>query len=229
METLAAIGFIAICAACIYFLISMERKKEDKINHYKELLSCNSDLRNDFNSFRASHDGMNYENALRIFFADNERLNEAVQYKQHSDYIHYLSEESVKKSITIMRVFGYQYEEFLFSLYSPLAQKSNYDSSIWDMPYDALLPEYYIIDKMKEVGYSNVHELFQDFLKNELLSRDRATHQYTIGTTLTLYANYLSKEDNNIDKWIKKHGQSSTKEELMRDITRKMDTRNSFS
>jgi len=229
METLAAIGFIAIFAACIYLLISMERKKEDKINHYKELLSCNSDLREDFNNFRATHDGITYEKALRMFFADTERLNEAVQYKQHSDYIHYLSEESVKKSITIMRVFGYQYEEFLFSLYSPLAQKSNYDSSTWDVPYDALLPEYYIIDKMKEAGYSNVYELFQDFLKNELLSRDRATHQCTLGTTLTLYATYLSKEDNNIDKWIKKHGQSSTKEELMRDVARMKATRNSLT
>ena len=39
-----------------------------------------------------------------------------------------------------------------------------------------------------------------------------------MGFVLSIYANIISEEDMNMDKWIKKNGQTQSEEELLADV-----------
>ena len=55
---------------------------------------------------------------------------------------------------------------------------------------------------MKELGSKDTYELYCEFLKNDLFYRENK--KVSLGFTLSLYANIISEEDMNMDKWIKK-------------------------
>lgn len=216
MNLLSSIGFLAIFGLVAFLLIYWEQNKEKEAKQLLKLIS-ETHLERDFERFRLSHKGLSLEQAARKFFAEQGRLEKALKDKEERDRLNNAFEEEKKKEFTIKRVYAYKYEDFLFSLYSPL---SDYSPGVntWSSPTKGLTKKY-ILYRMEKAGYENVEDLFREFLENDLLtSFYHKADDYRLGTTLFCYPNIISEEDYNIDKWIKKHGQTMSKEELLRDV-----------
>lgn len=218
MEFFTSIGILAVLAIVVFFIISREDNKRNETEHLRQLAAQDGAIA--FDKFCQSHSNLTYEQALREFYKDPKKLAEAEETKKRKDELHRKYEEREKKEKIVKRVYAYKYEDFIYSLFSPFAQ---YLSNIneWDDPFlSDVLPEEYVIHRMKEIGSEDTNQLFSEFLKNGLLRRDITTPKSIgLGFTLTsTNANVISEEDMNMDKWIKKNGQSKTKRELLADV-----------
>ena len=221
MSALRAIGLLAIIALIIYLIYRKSETDEQRADYLGKLLVGNYSLEKEFEVFYRDHKGWSYDAALRKFFEDPVRLQNAEQVKKNNDQERHIIKEQIKKEYTINRVFAYDYESFLYSLYSPLAEYYDYIKQ-WRVSFNARFPKSYICYKMELEGFEDVNGLFQAFCDKDLLFKGKDESGYTLGSTLTKYANVVSDQDTNIDKWIKEHGQSMTKEELVEDERRVM-------
>lgn len=214
-EFFSSLGILAVIAIVGYWLLNREDNKRIETVHLRKLAAQDSD----FEKFWKVHNNLTYEQALRAFYKDPKKLAEAEEEQKRKEELHRKFEERAKKENTIKRVYAYKYEDFVFSLFSPFAQYSAIRKE-WDEPYlSDVLPENYILHKMKEIGSEDTYGLYCEFLKNDLLHRDiNNTKRVSLGFVLSTYANVISEEDMNMDKWIKKNGQSRTKEELLADV-----------
>lgn len=217
MEFLSAIGILALIALAFFLFALKDQKDRQETERLRQLLAGDIMKVTEFERYWKAHSDLSYENALRKFFSEPGRMQKAEQDKRERDELHHKIEERQKKDNTIKRVFSYKYEDFLYSLYSPFATYSS-SREEWDLPYNSLLHESYIIHRLKDAGYNNASDLYYEFINKGLIDLDRKTRKCRLGAVLDLYANVVSDEDNNLDKWIKTNGQAMTKEELMDDI-----------
>lgn len=225
MNFLAIIGFLALLGGVSYLLISMEEKRDKEAQEYLKLLDTNFSLKEEFQRYRSRHRDWTVNKCARKFFDEPGRLEQAYKEKEEQERILRKIEDERNKEYIVKRVYAYKYEDFLFSLYSPLAWFSK-GSNEWLPPIAGRLPKEYVKYRMKEAGLEIVEDLYNEFIQNDLLKMEYR-HQGTsnqielgceLGYTLTNYANVISEDDNNIDKWIKKHGQSMNEEKLLKDI-----------
>jgi hypothetical protein len=214
MEFLAGVGLIAIIAIILILILRKHEDNNNEINHLRNLAAQDGGL--EFDEFLKKHRGLSYERALREYYKDPKKLAEAEENKKRRDENNRKFEELQKKENTINRVYAYKYEDFIFSLFSPFASYTSYNNE-WRIPHDSL-PENYVVHRMKEISSEHTYSLFREFLKKGLLYRHYKTTKISIGGTLSFYANIISEEDMNMDKWIKKNGQSQSKEELLADV-----------
>lgn len=216
MEFFTSIGILAVLAIIVLLVSSREDNKRNEIEHLRQLAAMDGAI--GFEKFWKSHNNLTYEQALRAFYKDPKKLAEAEEEKKSRDDLKRKLDERVKKENTIKRVYAYKYEDFVFSLFSPLAYYSSFREE-WDEPsFVKGLPENYILHRMKELGSKDTYELYCEFLNNGLFYRDSKTKKVALGFVLSTYANIISEEDMNMDKWIKKNGQTQSKEELLADV-----------
>lgn len=216
MEFFASIGILAVVAIIVLLYFGNIDNKRKETEHLRQLAAM--DGASAFGKFWESHNNLTYEQPLRAFYKDPKKLAEAEEEKKREDEFLRKCDERAKKENTIKRVYAYKYEDFVFSLFSPLASYSSFRKE-WDAPsFFTGLPENYILHRMEELGSEDTYGLFCEFLKNDLFFRDRKTKKVALGSVLSLYANIISKEDMNIDKWIKQNGQTQSEEELLADV-----------
>lgn len=214
MEFFTSIGILAVLAFIVLLIFKRIDNKSDEIEHLRQLLSI--DRVAAFEKFWDSHNNLTYEQALRAFYKDPKKLAKAEEEKKRSDELLRKWEERKKKENTIKRVYAYKYGNFVFSLFSPFASYNSFYEKWDNPPHGSELPENYILHRMKELGSKDTYELYCEFLKNDLFYRENK--KVSLGFTLSLYANIISEEDMNMDKWIKKNGQTQSKEELLADV-----------
>lgn len=214
MEFFTSIGILAVFAIIVLLIISRENDKRDETEHLRQLVAMDGG----FDKFWESHKNLTYEQALRAFYKDPKKLAKAKEEKNRREEMNRKWDERNKKEKTIKRVYAYKYEDFVFSLFSPLASYSSIGKE-WDEPSMSTgLPENYILHRMKELGSEDTYGLYCEFLKNDLFYRDDKTKKVGLGFILSCYANIISEEDMNMDKWIKKYGQTQSERELLADV-----------
>ena len=227
-STLTAIGALTVIALVMFFFLSNEDKKKHEADYYEKFLERGDESKR-FKSFYYKHSNLSREQALRKFYSDEENFNRAQKLLDaHNEWVKENNDKQ-KKKYTIKRVYSYQYEDFIYSLYSPLA--SYHIMTGWTCLFESL-PREYIIKKIAENQNLNDKQacsLFEKFVENELITEDiseisstnkKVVDNYMLGSTLTTYADVVNDSDMNINKWIEKNGQSMTKEELENELNK---------
>ena len=126
------------------------------------------------------------------------------------------------------RVYAYEHEDFIYSLFAPLALYDDYEKK-WILPPAirtsegvrgniVKLPEEYIIHRIS-VQYNLTEEdalnRLKEFVTKGLLHHNDLGHWCELGITLDLYPNIISDNDMNLSKWIEKYGKPVTKEQRL--------------
>lgn len=217
MDFFSSIGVLAVIAIVVFLILTREDNKRNETEHLRKLAAMDGAI--EFDKFWKAHSNLTYEQALRAFYKDPKKLAEAEEEKKRKEELHRKWEERDRKENTIKRVYAYKYEDFIFSLYSPFASYSSIRDE-WDAPsFITGLPENYVLHRMKELGSDDTYGLYCEFLKNGLLYKDRDSKKIALGFTLSApIVNVISEEDMNMDKWIKKNGQTQSEKELFADV-----------
>lgn len=222
MET---VGIIAILGVIVFVVASVIKNNEEAKQYYKQLLK-ESGLKGEFDAFvekvRLSGNYYSDYKFLKKFFSEGNRENEALK-RREQNLIQKAKFEKEELTRTVLsRRFAYDYDDFLFSLFSPLAVLSN---GKWELKNDYKIIEgAYLVRKLiKEKKLSSIEEaekIIKELMENRCLYETKDTYEdyYTLGSTLTFDAKVISESDNDLDSWIKKNGQSMTREELINDI-----------
>lgn len=225
-STLSAIGALAIIAFVLFLFLSNEDKKKHEADYYEKFLDLGDESRL-FKSFYYKHTNLSREQALRKFYSDEANHSRAQKLMDDHNERKKELDDKQKKEYTIKRVFSYQYEDFIYSLYSPLAIYRVMTG--WMCDFEPL-PRNYIIKKLAEHQHLNneqAHSLFEKFVENELISGDigerfrknkNECDNYDMGLTLTVFVHVVNDSDMDINKWIEKNGQSMTREELEKEL-----------
>lgn len=212
MNFLNSLGFLALCGVVFYIAIMWMEARNHEIRFLQELLK--GGIVEEFEEYLRTT-GFSYETGLRKFFKEPGRKERAIEAKKERDALSHKFDEAFKKENILKRIFAYDYENFLFSLFSPLAIYNERENK-WEL-WGCRIPVQYVKSRMEKEGYSNVPELYQSFIKNNLIEEDK-NEQCELGVILKYHAEIVSEEDLDIDKWIKKNGQSMTKTELQNEI-----------
>lgn len=225
-STLTAIGALTIIALVLFLFLSNEDKKKHEADYYKKFLDLGDESRL-FKSFYYEHTNLSFEQALRKFYSDEANLSRAQKLMDDHNEWKKEFDDKQKREYTIKRVFSYQYEDFIYSLYSPLA--SYHVMTGWTCSLRSL-PRNYIVKKLAEHQHLNneqAHSLFEKFVENELISGDieerirkneNECDNYDMGLTLTMFVHVVNDSDMDINKWIEKNGQSMTRDELEKEL-----------
>ncbi|MBQ8069699.1 MAG: hypothetical protein IJ202_02475 [Bacteroidales bacterium] len=209
--------FLVVFGGVSYLLISMEERHDKQEQEYLNLIDNCFFSKEDFRQYRLAHPNWTLRKAVRRFFSEPGRLEKALKEKEEREVILKDKEEKRKKEYIVKRVYAYKYESFIFSLFSPFARYNKNDDK-WRLSLLARLPKDYVIHKMKLYGYDNPEVLYDDFVKNDLLYWNDLVKECEMGPTLRSYANIISDDDYNLDKWIKVFGRRKSEEELKKDI-----------
>lgn len=232
MGFFTSIGILAVIFGLFYLLLSNEGRKQHEADFYEKFL----DLGNESSRFRDfCYDNSHYsrEQALRKYYSISENYDRAQKLLDEKNKLMKEAEDRLKKEYIMKRIYAYQYEDFIFSVFSPLAI---YEGQDWSL-FAASLPYFYIVQKLAEYKKINIEDagaLFEDFVNNELVwghesykykKKDvnapqirKKDEKIDIGMTLSKYANVISDSDMNITNWINKNGQSMTREQLEKEI-----------
>jgi len=217
IEFFASIGGICVLFLLLYLLFNHEDQKTHNANELRDLLKYDDRGIKEYEKLCAT-ERLTELQALKLFYKDEKDIKKALSNKnKHKEY-EALREAELKKDMTLKRIYAYKYEDFVFSLCSPFAEFDDYKqewylvSSFQKFTKDFLVLE--IIDYF-HIDWSQAECLLNEFVKNQLFDNYLICKDYSIGRTLTSYANIVSSVDCNIDKWIKKHGQTRTKEEML--------------
>ena len=136
-------------------------------------------------------DKSNYDKALLI---SQSILFESQNY--HESQIAVLSKEDITKK----RQYSYKYEKFVYDIFEPYGKYISDDK--WILNY--FLPSNYIIKKISEFLRVDINEsniLFNEFIDNGLIQRNRDKDEYILGYIL-YYWDCLSKDDWSFSKWM---------------------------
>ena len=120
--TLSSIGVLAIIAVALYVLFKHLKNQESKAEAIRKLIvDCNDSF--EFEKFCKIHPELSDKRALLKFYDSEDKLKNAIKRSQEREQTHKLFEEEYKRNRIKKRVFAYQYEKFIFSVFSPLAQE----------------------------------------------------------------------------------------------------------
>ena len=122
-------------------------------------------------------------------------------------------EEMEKKNYRILRIYGYKYEDFIYSV---MAEKHCLNSNSRCGFLDQSIRKNELINKIKyseQFRGENPEEVIKLFEKYELISTILSEREkdgssmplYNIGHTLDKYANIISENDMNPYKWLENH------------------------
>ncbi len=221
--TLSSIGVIAIIALALYVLFKRLKNRESKAESIRKLIvECDDSF--EFEKFCKTHPELSDKQSLLKFYDSEKKLTEAKKRAQERKQANEFYDNLSKKDKIIKRVFAYQYEKFIFSVFSPLAQKKEGKNNTVKWECNSSLPEKYLLKKIREeykLTEKDTISLFNQFVSNDLLntySVNNTDKSVRIGKTLDFYYSVVCDSDLNIDKFIKEFGQRCTYKELQAEI-----------
>ena len=114
--------------------------------------------------------------------------------------------------------FAYEYEDFVFSIFTPYASKigNKWTCVLVELPRDVIISR---IEEDKKFQGKDAEEILKLLVEKEIIDEypsskykegtltEKKDWTYKLGATLDEYANVISEEDLNIDKWIEQNGQ----------------------
>lgn len=221
--TLSSIGVIAIIALALYMLFIRLKNQESKAEAIRKLITESGDSF-EYEKFWRIHPELSDKQSLLKFYDSEKKITEAIKRAEERKQSNNFYEDLSKKGKIIKRVFAYQYEKFIFSVFSPLAQKKESKDNAEKWECTGYLPEKYLLRKIKEeynLTDEDAMSLLVQFANNDLIhsfSENNTDKSIKIGHILDLYHNVVCDSDLNIDKYIKEFGQRCTYEELRAEI-----------
>ena len=211
------ISIVAILGFLLYLFV-MDRNSESEVPHYRQLLQHMSWER-DFESFHREHQGYTEYRALKEFFTPARMEIALAEEERREKANHFFSEEAKKERI-MNRIYGYEYEGFLFSLFAPFAIFDDYSKN-WKLPAQSALPFDYVVYRIgKEYNFSKQEATLRlwDFEKKRLLFCFVNNKWCSLGSTLKETPNIVSANDLNLSSWIERNGKPMTAEQLKADF-----------
>ena len=111
------------------------------------------------------------------------------------------------------RVYSYKYEELIYHIFSPYAQKrEKYPRGKWEWWITKGIDREffcYEISRILNVSYDNACRLLSEFEKNGLISLSKRPHSLSTdcwpGYILSMKWNIISEYDNNFNRWMDSH------------------------
>lgn len=224
MVFLAGIGAIALFVSIIYLITKYYDNQSAKVEENRELVHKGG-YGNEFDIFWQSHSELSYEQALSKFLEDENKKKEVINQAQKRAQLDKEFEENTKRESIKKRVFAYDYEKFIFSLFSPLAKKHklSFNTEEWTC-FDSL-PKTYVFKKMEEKYGADATQLYNQFLENDLMWETK-DGSIKLGFIMQLNSNVVVDTDLNIDKYIKQFGQRCSYTELQAEISSIIDNNN---
>lgn len=217
MEFLAGIGGITLVIIAFYLIFSHYDHLSAKAEENRQLI-YKGGYGDEFESFWQSHPELSHERALLKFFEDENKKKDAIVKTREREQLDKELEENTKRDSIKKRVFAYNYENFIFSLFSPLAKKRKSSSNTEEWGCFDSLPKTYVLKKMEERYGADANQLYEQFLKNDLLW-DMKDGSIRLGFILQHNYNVVIDTDLNIDKYIKQFGQRCNYAELQAEIS----------
>lgn len=116
-----------------------------------------------------------------------------------------------RKEKIINRVFSYQYESLIYEIFSPYAEKKNYNKAYGGrFPWQSWVVEKHLeddfvkseISRLLSVSSTEAAALFSSFIEKRLLGHWMYKNKCTIGTTLEKDWDIISKTDMNLSRWM---------------------------
>ena len=224
MIFLAGIGAIALFVLIIYLITNYYDNQSIKAEENRGLIHKGG-YENEFDSFRQSHPELSYEQASSKFLKDENKKKEVMSQAQKRVQLDKEYEENAKRESIKKRVFAYDYENFIFSLFSPLAKKNMLSSNTEEWICLDSLPKAYVLKKMEEKYGANAIHLYDQFIENNLLW-EMKDGSIDLGFILQHNSNVVVDTDLNIDKYIKQFGQRCSYAELQAEISSIIDNNN---
>ena len=231
-STFTSIGILTVIAFVVILYFSNLDKKEQDTKYFEKFLDRGDELER-FRSFFYKNKNLSRNQALRKFYSDTENYNRAQKLMDDHKQWEKEIDDKNKKKYTIKRVYSYQYEDFVYSLFSPLASYHEFNHSAMVL---GSLPHDYIVHKLadyQKISLEKASDLLKEFVENELVSgemmeilcndrssRNKKYKNYEIGLTLTMYANVVNDSDMNMGKWIETNGKSMSEEELEKELAK---------
>ena len=226
-------SIVFIIAGIVVFIYIFGKRQDFKnyeyIPHMRRLLDLMG-WEQEFNEYWKKNRNLSEYKALKNYFTRS-RLSEALEMERKSNETQKYHEEERKRAYTLDRIYAYQYENFVFSLFAPLAVFNEYENK-WELtPFlnstderatnIIKLPEKYVIHKIaSEYQLSDREALnrFNEFCSKHLLHYNNVGHWCELGLILEEYPNIVSANDMNLTKWIEKYGQPVSREQRLEEI-----------
>ena len=217
MEFLAGLGAIALFISIIYLITKYYGNQSAKAEENRQLI-YKGGYSYEFERFWQSHPELSHERALLKFLEDENKKKDAIIKTREREQFDKELAEDIKRNRIKKRIFAYNYENFIFSLFSPLAKmrKGSYNIDKWTCSDS--LPKTYVLKKMEEKYGMEATQIYGLFLENELLE-EKQDGSIQLGFILQYDPNVVVDTDLNIDKYIKQFGQRCSYAELQAEIT----------
>lgn len=158
-----------------------------------------------FNEYRSWFPDYSYRKARKHFFTPDtvkELKTKVLEYKNQEIE----RKRKEKEKYIRLRVEAYPYEDVIFTAFAPLMKEVN--GEWYPIGDDYISKKDFIkeLENWPQLDDFNYNELIELFLKKEFISRSlKGDDLYELGPTLYTWANVISEDDMNIDKWIKTH------------------------
>lgn len=202
--------FIFLAVVVIVFYVR-ETSKSNFIHYWKKQINESSlNVKDDFSNYFEKHCNTMSEYKIYKSYLTEARQKKVLDGVKECQERDKRLEDFTKKEFIPKRVFAYEYEDFLFSLFSSTYVYFDFYGE-WSgyCPEDKMITEDYILEKIisqYNLSKEEARALFLTFLKNDLICSNRTNNKFKLGATLTTHANIISLQDMNVDKWMKKQG-----------------------
>lgn len=204
-DFLSGIGFMAIMAAIIYFLVQHDDKKRDKIIENEKMFSHiggDDDLDNSLPRSKAIEKVLSQPGVRK---AAKEREIECQRNRA-------VNEANERKEKIVKRTFSYKYEDLVYEIFSPFAQliKQPHEPHKWKV--DDMLEKWFLIkeiERILRITENDAYKLIDELIKNDLIYEYGNSVDWKkecgIGYLLTSEWDIISRFDNNFTKWMDAH------------------------
>ena len=212
----------------LYKYLSKQDKERSELPHLRQTIE-QMGWGEEFEAFKKEHPNYSEYKAYEKFLTP-EKKEQVEQAEKHREEAEKYFEEKQKKENIMNRIYGYQYEDFLFSLFAPLATYNDKDKQ-WDLyPFIntaeglkgvvTTLPESYVLYRIAsefKLSENDSRKLFKELVQHKCLFYNEYGDYCELGRVLTTEYDIVSANDMNISKWIEKHGQPMTREVLLKE------------
>lgn len=141
-----------------------------------------------------------YKSLKKYFDSHPEIYEECLRIKKERDEISKKVDEKLKKQNIMNRIFAYDYEDMLYTIYLPTAREHDGKYTIGRLTKDRIISG---ICEYKNISRSEAEILFEDLYKHGLFWGGR-DGEYSLILVDSIYWNIVSDSDMNFDKWMKK-------------------------
>lgn len=201
---LTSVGAFTILAIIFYLCLRYIANSQDKERENRELAKYLN-----LNAFYWDKK-KSYDDNIKKILSDPEVRKIAEEAREKAIKQKQKDEDKRRKEDILNRTFSYKYENVIFEIFAPFANKKKYPSrneEEWECT-ERLEVEFIKNELMRlcNVTYEDAEELITKFEQHKLLTFfTRGKKKCFYGNTLKYDWNIISDEDMNLSKWIQQH------------------------